>query len=163
MDEILKKISTYNIFNYLLPGTIYIVLVTKFTDYNLVETNFFSMLVISYFIGLVISRLGSFLLEPALRKLKIVPVGEYSDFVMVSKADPKIELFSEISNMYRSLSTMCLCILTTFLYWVISKGEISQKNILLSILFIGLFVLFIASHSKQNSYLNKRINAVTKS
>ena len=106
MKEILEKISSYNLFNYLLPGLVFVVILNKLTDYNLVQTDLLIGLFLYYFIGLVISRIGSIVIEPLLKKLKIIKFSEYIDFVKASALDTKIETLSEANNVYRTLCSM---------------------------------------------------------
>ena len=37
MKEIIEKISSYNIFNYLLPGIIFVCISKEFTDYSFIQ------------------------------------------------------------------------------------------------------------------------------
>jgi len=64
MKEIIEKLSSYNIFNYLFPGVVFAILATKFTNLNLTFDNLFLGAFAYYFIGLVISRFGSVFIEP---------------------------------------------------------------------------------------------------
>ena len=64
-----------------------------------------------YFIGLIISRIGSLILEPFLKLIKFVRFADYEDYVMASKSDPKIDLFSEQNNMYRTLCSLFIMLI----------------------------------------------------
>ena len=59
MDGLLDKISSYNIFNYLLPGSLFAVIADAVTDYRLIQEDIVVGLFLYYFIGLVVSRIGS--------------------------------------------------------------------------------------------------------
>jgi hypothetical protein len=72
MKEILDKLSSYNLFNYLLPGIIFVVLASEITRYSFIHDDIVIGAFLYYFIGLVISRFGSLAIEPlwpATRKL----------------------------------------------------------------------------------------------
>jgi len=159
MKEIIDKISSYNIFNYLFPGVVFSILVTKYTDLKLAFDNLFLGAFAYYFTGLVISRFGSVFIEPLLKLLRIVKFAEYKDFVTISKSDNKLEILSEANNMYRTLISMfTLLFLILGLQHLASKWEFLRNN--QDIIFLAsLFLLFLLSYRKQTNYITKRIKA----
>lgn len=157
MKELLDKISSYNLFNYLLPGVIYVGIIQKITSIDLVMENNFIGAFIYYFIGLIISRIGSLLIEPILKKWKIVKFSDYGDFISASKEDEQIVLFSEINNTYRTLISLSLFLIISVLYdKFITPLELAPiwMN---SILSVCLILLFTFSYKKQTGFINKRI------
>ena len=102
MKELLDKLSSYNIFNYLLPGILFSVIASKVTELNLIQSDIVIGVFLYYFVGLIISRLGSLIVEPILKKVKFLKFAEYTDFVKVSEKDKKLEILSESNNMYRT-------------------------------------------------------------
>ena len=80
MKEFIDKISSYNIFNYLLPGILFVGLGKEITSFSLVQSNLLIGLFLYYFIGLIISRLGSLTLEPLLKWIKFVKFAPYEDY-----------------------------------------------------------------------------------
>src|SRR3989344_7954495 len=102
MKDILDKITSYNLFNYLLPGVLFVAILDKFTSYSLTQENLLIGAFVYYFIGLVISRFGSLIVEPFLKSVSFLKFADYVDFVSASKIDSKIEDFSEVNNMYRT-------------------------------------------------------------
>ena len=68
MNELLSKLSSYNLFNYLLPGVVFSITVEAWTTYSITRGDLLSDAFVFYFAGLVISRIGSLLVEPALKK-----------------------------------------------------------------------------------------------
>lgn len=158
MKQFLDKISSYNIFNYLVPGAIFTGLVGKLTSYSLIQENILIGLFFYYFIGLIISKIGSLTLEPLLRKLKFVKFTSYEDYIKASKLDPKIEVFSEQNDMYRSLCMLSMVLILLKIYDVV-WGSRSLDNVGLIFLFlIGLLVLFLFSYRKQtHKYIVKRV------
>ena len=160
MNEILSKISSYNIFNYLLPGTLFAVVADTFTSYRFIQDDLVIGLFLYYFIGLVISRVGSLLIEPLLKKAKFVRFADYKRFVSASKIDPKIDELSETNNSYRTLCAVFVCFLATILF---EKGvalcpELEEFGPY--ILGIGLFIMFLLAYRKQTAYVVKRVDAV---
>lgn len=151
MSELLQKLSTYNIFNYLFPGVVFVILLNRFTEINLAVDDVILGMFLYYFFGLVLSRIGSILIEPALRRTKIVQFSDYARFVRASKLDDKIELLSEVNNMHRTIIAM----LGVLLVISICNGSATCR---LTAGFLGLVILFILSYRKQTSFITKRID-----
>ncbi len=156
MKDFIEKISSYNIFNYLLPGVLFAIFAEKMTAYRIIQDDLIVTLFLCYFIGLCISRIGSLILEPILKKISFIRFAPYADFVEAAKTDPKLEILSESNNMYRTLCSLffCLCLLMGY--------EASAKVIGISqeLSAIGLCVLlgllFAWSYRKQSTYITKR-------
>ena len=108
MNALLEKVSSYNIFNYLFPGIVFAVVADTLTTFSFIQEDIILGLFLYYFIGLVISRLGSIVIEPFLKRINFLQHADYTNFIDASKTDNKIELFSEINNMYRTLSSLLL-------------------------------------------------------
>ena len=159
MKELLDKISSYNLFNYLFPGVLFIVIINKFTRYTVPFDNMIVGAFICYFIGLVTSRFGSLIIEPILRKTRFISFTDYSDFVSASKKDSKINLFSEINNMYRTLSSLLILTLILKLYEFLEKKISGLSEWSHYILLILLLIMFLFSYQKQTKYITKRIKA----
>ena len=113
MKEIINKLSSYNLFNYLLPGTVLVALTEAFTSFSFPQVDLLIALFLYYFIGLIISRIGSLFVEPFLRWTRFIRFADYEDYVEASKSDSTIETLSEQNNMYRTLC--CLPIILIFL------------------------------------------------
>ena len=159
MKEILEKISSYNLFNYLLPGTVFVFVLSKISDHNLLQNDLLIGAFLYYFIGLIISRIGSVIIEPLLKKWKFLRFAEYSDFVIYSKKDDKIDILSETNNMYRTIIALILAlVLVKGFDWIILKigmNETWQSIVALTLL----LALFLFSYRKQTNYITKRILA----
>ena len=90
MKDILSKISSYNLFNYLLPGIVFSVLAERITTYKIIQTDIIVGLFLYYFCGLVISRIGSLIIEPAMKRVSFIKFAPYKDYVRVSAKDPMV-------------------------------------------------------------------------
>lgn len=156
MKEIIEKISSYNLFNYLFPGVLYVIILNKITTYNMIQENILIGAFLYYFIGLVISRIGSLLIEPILKKVAVFV--DYSDFISASKEDNRIELFSEVNNMYRTLISLLAVILVSKLYDILSDNFNFLKLVLPYQLVTALIILFVFSYKKQTAYIVKIVN-----
>lgn len=159
MKDLLNKISSYNLFNYLLPGILFAVLVERITTYKIIQSDIIIGLFLYYFCGLVISRIGSLILEPVMKKTSFVTSAPYEDFIHVSAKDSSLEILSEVNNMYRTLLALF------FVLVVIKPFEIATRWLNLNvdtasyILLVILFALFAFSYRKQTKYITKRVEA----
>lgn len=88
MEKLLEELGAYELLNNLLPGAIICVLAQWQTGYQLPAINVVGELCVFYFVGLVVGRLGSLVVEPIYRKLGIISKGAYADFIKASQADP---------------------------------------------------------------------------
>lgn len=156
MKEILDKVTSYNLFNYLLPGTLFIVILDGFTQYSFTQDNLIIAAFVYYFAGLIISRIGSLVIEPILKKSKFVEFAEYKDFVMASKSDPKLEYLSETNNMYRTFISMLVLLFLFKLYELFSYHSVFLTTHEDSLLILALLIMFAFSYRKQTSYIKAR-------
>ena len=158
MDGLLDKISSYNIFNYLLPGSLFAVIADAVTDYRLIQEDIVVGLFLYYFIGLVVSRIGSLVVEPVLKAVRFVTFVDYSNFVEASKADPKIDVLSETNNMYRTLCALFLLLLMVVLFdrfapllpWLVDGSPYIAG--------VALLTMFMFAYRKQTAYVVRRVN-----
>ncbi len=162
MKEILDKIDSYNLFNYLLPGVLFVVLLNEFTIYSFIQEDLVIGAFVYYFIGLVVSRFGSLIIEPVLKKISFLKFAKYQDFISASKQDPKIEIFSEANNMYRTFTSMLVLLVLLKLYELISVKFSLLNEWSLYVLVVVLLTMFLFSYKKQTAYVGKRIKINSK-
>lgn len=157
MKEVLEKITSYNLFNYLFPGFLFAVALDELTMYSITQENLIVGVFVYYFAGLVISRFGSLVIEPFLKKISFLKFGEYSSHVSASRKDSAIETFSETNNMYRTFSAMLILVILLQIYEFIELkfSILSKWNPY--ILIITLLTIFLFSYKKQTEYIRKRI------
>lgn len=159
MKELLDKLSSYNIFNYLLPGILFSVLASKMTELELIQKDLVVGVFVYYFVGLIISRFGSLIIEPLLKKIKFLKFADYKDFIQASAKDGKIEVLSEANNMYRTFIATFLLIALTKLYFLLAQKWsflTDFRDWILVVLIVGMFLF---SYRKQTKYITKRINS----
>lgn len=157
MGNFLDKLSSYNVFNYLFPGVVFCVIADRYFSIPLLQDSIITGLFLYYFIGLVISRFGSLILEPLMKKIKVVKFSDYSDFVNAVKSDPKIEVLSETNNMYRSVLSTLLILCLVAVGQSIFQNFTSSAPLMKYALLPALVVLFGLSYKKQTDYIVKRI------
>jgi hypothetical protein len=159
VNDLIEKLTPYNLFNYLLPGTVFSYLASSFTDYTFIQSDLFVAFFAYYLTGMVISRVGSLIIEPFLKKYGFIKFAPYSDFVRCSKIDDKLNVLSEANNTYRTITTL-----------FISLGALKVVELILArfsapewlpplALCIFLFGLFLMAYRKQTSYIKKRIES----
>ncbi len=159
MKELIEKISSYNLFNYLLPGTLFVAFAERITNYQLIQGDIVIALFLYYFIGLVISRIGSLAVEPIMRKVSFLRFAAYEDYVNVSKKDSKLDTLSEANNMYRTFCTLFISLGALELYERTADRLAFPEYVTPCLLFALMFGLFAFSYRKQTSYITKRIEA----
>ena len=160
MKELIEKISSYNLFNYLLPGILFSVAVNSLTPYSFIQKDIVIGFFVYYFIGLVISRFGSLVIEPILKRISFLKFADYKDFISASKKDSRINIFSEENNMYRTFCSMFILLILLKLYYFINlKFQILERLDIFFLIVLLLF-MFLFAYRKQTQYIVKRINAV---
>lgn len=159
MKEIFDKLSSYNLFNYLLPGVVFVIIAKQFTGYDFIQKDQIVGAFAYYFIGMVVSRFGSVIVEPMLRETSFVKFADYKKFIPASKKDEKINLLSEVNNTYRTLVAMFLLLgLLKLYHWIEGALHLSGD---MSYYLGGsiLFLMFLFAYRKQTAYITQRVDA----
>lgn len=157
MKELLDKLSSYNLFNYLFPGIIFVVLAEQFTSFSFVQKDLILGAFYYYFIGMIISRVGSLIIEPILKKFKFISFASYSQFITASKQDDKIDILSETNNMYRTFCSVFLFLILLKCYEFFLAKYTWIANVDSEVAIIGMFILFLFSYKKQTKYISNRV------
>lgn len=158
MEDLLKKISSYQLFNYLLSGAVLTAALDKTTSIHLGSDEAVLAFFVYYFVGMVVSRIGSLIVEPALKLLRVIKFRPHSEYVRAAAVDAKLDTISQENNTYRTL-------IATFLtYIVIYLGNahfanwfLVHKTISLMVGASLLVVLFAFAYRKQTKYITSRI------
>jgi hypothetical protein len=162
MKDLLEKLSSYNIFNYLLPGIVFVALADALTSFHFVQQDIVIGLFVYYFIGLIISRLGSIVIEPILKWSRFVKFAPYADFVSASKEDKSLEVLSEANNMYRTFCSLFLSLILLKIYERLSISFSILGRWATEFLVVAILLLFCFSYRKQTLYITKRIRSIKK-
>lgn len=159
MSEFLDKISSYNIFNYLLPGALFAFVGQQITSYQFTPSDTVTAAFAYYFYGLLVSRIGSLIVEPVLKNLRVLVFADYKLFVVASRTNPKLEVLSEQNNTYRSLISMVICLFGLKIYegLVVNVPALAVPGPYA--LAVVIIVLLIMSYRKQAAYITRRIEA----
>lgn len=157
MKEIIDKISSYNLFNFLFPGVLYTAICESLFEISFRTGEIFVDLFVYYAIGLVISRIGSILVEPAAKAIGLVNYSDYKSYIEAERRDEKIMLLLESANTYRTLFTLVVCVVVSqVLLSALGVLSISERVAPL-ILALGLGFLFAFSWRKQVDYVRRRV------
>lgn len=159
MKDILDKLSTYNLFNYLFPGVVFVVLADAVTDYSFIQRDVVLGFFLYYFIGLVISRVGSLVVEPLLKWISFLKFADYKDYVVSTKKDERVELLSEVNNTYRTLCSCFGLLILLKLFEFLGRKFLIPQGVEFSMLVVALLVIFLFSYKKQTAYVKKRVDA----
>lgn len=162
MKDFIDKLTSYNLFNYLLPGVLFAAFAERLTSHHIIQDDVIITLFLCYFIGMCVSRFGSLIIEPILKATSFVRFAPYSEFVRASQKDGKLEILSEANNTYRTLLSLFVSLLMLKLFdAVIRLLKISHSNSVIT-LCILLALLFAWSYRKQTIYITNRIKAQLK-
>lgn len=157
MQAILEKISSYNIFNFLLPGTVFAFVSDQFTDTEFVQDDLLIAVFVYYFLGLLISRVGSLVVEPALKRIGFISFSDYVDFVRASKIDPMLTTLSEANNTFRTLISLSLFAIGTIGYDRLAARSSGFSTYAPYVLLILILAVFLFAYRKQTAYITKRV------
>lgn len=157
MNDILAKLSSYDIFVNLVPGALFVFFLSLAGVYTLEPVSVVGELVVYYFLGLVISRIGSVIVEPILKWIGLIQYGNYSDFIRASEKDPKIQILLEASNLFRTvLALVLVCAVAYNWPGLRSAAGLSDWQWVM-ICSVMLSLLFLVSFRKQSNFINRRV------
>lgn len=157
----LGRVSNYNLLNNLIPGAILCVILKYLVGYDLMNVGTLELLVIFYFVGMINGRIGSLVVEPFLKKIKIVAFRDHKLFVEAEQKDKKIIYLSETNNMYRSMISVAFTALLVKLYRVGVDLHWDWGNVTEWIVLVTMLILFSCAYRKQTKYIVSRIDVHT--
>jgi hypothetical protein len=149
IKDVIDKVSSYNLFNYLLPGFLFNTILCQTTSILEFDKLDLTYVVIIYFEGLVISRIGSIVFEELLLKYHRIKTISTSDLFKQFKNNTKLEIIFEAMNMYRTLATMSILLSFCTLYDIFVNTSFSCVRLSYTVLEFSLFILFLLSFIKQ--------------
>lgn len=159
MKDLLDKLSSYNIFNYLLPGVLFAAFVDGLTSLQLIQKDLVVGVFVYYFLGSTVSRIGSLMIEPILKRVGFVTFAPYDEFVRASKADPKLDVLSEANNMYRTLIALMVAVAAVWSYDQAATAAPSLRTAAPIVCIVLVGGIYLISYRKQTAYIVKRVAA----
>lgn len=163
MEKIVEKINSYHIFNYLVPGYLFLIISGKILETTLISNNIISSFFEAYFIGIVISRISSLITEKIIVKIWTLKKEPYDKYIEANNEDDKLEILNQDCNMYRSLCTLMLLELVLKIISLLKILNLINKDILIIVTLILLVILFAFSFVKQNKYISLRVKKINTS
>lgn len=166
IEKIFERLSNYEYINNIIPGAIYVVLTEKLTLFKIQTDNIWLDLIVFYFVGVVIGRVGALIIEKILKWRKKLNLVLYSEYVEAERKDKFVRELSIINNMYRTYTSLALCLLLTvgFSYiWILINGYKWSKPVLIVLWCIFLMLLFAKSYIKQTDYVANRVKTINES
>lgn len=170
VDNLTDKISSYNIFNNLLPGIVFCFILKNTTRFSISNGDFFENLFVYYFVGMVTSRIGSLIVEKILSSVKIkkhdkskesfITIPDYDKYIFASENQPFIKTLRETNNICRTMVSVTLLLIIVKIYDMFLHDKLLgliNKEWLILLSFIILMIIFIASYKKQSAYVYERV------
>ena len=179
MENLLSRISAYELLNNFIPGAVYIGIVERVTHFKLGAPNTYTALVLCYFSGVVICRIGSLYFGNSQHKRSSDDTNTinepdsngipHSDFTKAEVLDKerKVTSLAATNNMYRTFIALPLCVLLTVLLdlvWCYIPESIciivERKTTIVILACIGLALLFNKAYKKQSWYVANRAKTI---
>jgi hypothetical protein len=157
IKDLFDKLSSYNIFNYLLPGAAFCMIAERLTELKFVQEDLLNAFFVYYLIGMIISRIGSTIIEPVLKKIKFVKFSDYGKYIDKSKEDPLLATLSEQNNTYRTLLSMFILLLIVDNINALQGKFPWLDNNMPSLALSSMVVLLAFSYRKQTNFITNRI------
>lgn len=162
MGNLIEKLDTYKVLNYLLPGVFFCLMLRFMFGITFPTNSAFEDIIVYYFVGLIIGRIGSLVIQKPLEKLRIIKNAPYSDYVQAMRSDLKIDTLSEANNYFRSLLT---CSILLLIIWLLYFFNTQQICLWVSANWQGfavafLVILFLFAYRKQTEFIRKRVEKV---
>lgn len=157
MIGIIEKLNSYQILTNLMPGAFFGLGIKFLFGLMLPTQNVGEEVITYYFMGLIINRIGSLVVEPILKKIGFVRFAPYSEYTKIEKLDSKIITLSEMNNYTRSLLTSVLIFpIIGVLQVVYTKWTWLSTGWRIWVIAL-LILLFLFTYRKQTEYVRKRI------
>ena len=157
MEKVLDRISEYGIINNIFPGAVFVYALDFLYKIKIYTDDVLTMIFIYYLVGVILSRVGSIVVEPILKKCNLLKRSEYKAFIAAEQKDEKIQTLLGVGNMYRTLSaTVIMLVVAKGIKELVSSYQwIKVLTIIVGI--ICLLVLLIVSYAKQSDCIRKRV------
>ena len=161
MDKFLEQLSRYHLLTNLIPGVLFLYLLNMLGIFSIDLSDWLITLFVGYFIGLVLSRIGSIVIEPWFNKWGIVKYASYPNYLKAEKEDNKLPDLLADNNMYRTfVAVFMLLLLLEICHLVPCLDDFIHSEWAVMVLIVGLLLLFVFAYRKQTKYIRKRVDKV---
>ena len=149
INSLFNKLSAYQLLSLMLPGASLLgTLKFIFTIDIKVNENIWWFLLASYVVGIILSRIGSLLIEEVFKKMGFIKGYNVGNYIAKRKEDDMVETLLSFANLYRSFCA--LSILMIIVTMVKGYGFCDYWHYFL--LEVLLLLLFAFSFCKQYNY-----------
>lgn len=154
-------------------------MVKEFTRFSLADGELLENLFIYYFVGMIISRIGSMFVEKILKLIKVknkktntkeafLNFAPYNEYIEASENSPFIKNLNEVNNIYRTIIAVFIAIIVVKLYdWlfydIINCMGVLGNNLIFIFICLLIVMLFSQSYKKQTDYIRSRVEEYTNS
>ena len=149
-----EKLSSYRFFNFIIPGAVFLGFLKYHSVSIKVDTNIWWFLLASYFCGILISRVGSILIEEPLKFINIIQGYDVKTYIRKQKEDSLVGIMLELANTYRTVCAL-FSLLLAYTIFTFPWNCSTIKIVLVELFFI---VLFLLSFCKQYRYFIKSLS-----
>lgn len=157
LSKLLDKVSSYQLFNYIFPGVLFIEGIEQSTSILFPSTNVWFRVFIYYISGMVLSRVGSLFIEPVYKRLCWVVYAKYGNYLKALEKDSKLDVLVMENNTYRTLVATFLLMLIIYILDKFSWFQTFNDSILSLLVYFGLLIfIFSVSFNKQTSFVRQR-------
>lgn len=149
INSLFNKLSAYQLLSLMLPGASLLgTLKFIFAIDIKVDENIWWFLLSSYVVGIILSRIGSLLIEEVFKKMGFIKGYNVGNYIAKRKEDDMVETLLSFANLYRSFCA--LSILLIIVTMVKGYGFCDYWHYFL--LEVLLLLLFAFSFCKQYNY-----------
>ena len=158
MESLLEKISSYNILNNLIPGAFFAFFWNQLDLYEIELSGVVECLFVYYFLGMVISRIGSLVIEELFKKWKLIKYADKRQYVKAVNKDSRIEDLIATSNMYRTCAALFLTLSVAKGYSLLAIRFSIPDWLTVLLVALLLLLLFSVSFIKQTRHIVSRVD-----
>lgn len=157
LGKMIEKLSAYQIFNYLFPGIIFNYGIEQITSFKLVPEDMLYRLFVYYITGMILSRIGSTIIEPIYKKSCIVVYARYKDYLDALEHDQKLDILVMENNTFRTLLSTFIVMAIFFLIDQIEWLHDKYDSFVAIIIYLALLVfLFSVAFRKQTAFIRSK-------
>lgn len=159
LSNLFEKLSAYQLLNYLFPGIVFNLCVDHIMSFSIAPDEILYRIIVYYITGMILSRIGSTIIEPLYKKVCIVVYAKYKNFLDASAKDSKLDILVLENNTYRTLLSIFISVFLLFIIdqiqWLHGKYE---HPIAIIIYLLLLILLFSLSFRKQTDFIRRRVH-----
>lgn len=160
MEKIIEKLDSYNLFTNIIPG--YLMLLFNIYYFKLWSFSVVEQVIVAYFIGQTLNRLGSILVGKILLKFTKEEGLSYEKYISACDTDKKINLLLQERNAYRTFCTLFIVCIVELVFSKIFDNISLSNDVIIFISLIICLTIYSISYCKYNKYIANRVRISNK-